>query len=213
MEDLWRRFQDALKNYTEATEDRKIAFETLKVKDEKSSKEIEMQMKKIQKLQVSARQESLSGVSRALLGPSLAGSRRQALLSAPQSTHGQWPLLSLQEAIAALKGKITAYSREGEWQNQCIRNDKELVHVQLRKLKAQRTQARGKSQENLVKLTLESNAALKGLKKVVEKVKGTNQETWLEAKGIRETWGGAPSSSLVKWRMSVFAFLLMLFSF
>lgn len=124
VEDLWRRFQDALKNYTEATEDRKIAFETLKVKDEKSSKEIEMQMKKIQKLQ---------------------------------------------EAIAALKGKITAYSREGEWQNQCIRNDKELVHVQLRKLKAQRTQARGKSQENLVKLTLESNAALKGLKKVVEK--------------------------------------------
>lgn len=54
VEDLWRRFQDALKNYTDATEDRKIAFETLKVKDEKSSKEIEAQMKKIQKLQVSA---------------------------------------------------------------------------------------------------------------------------------------------------------------
>lgn len=54
MEDLWRKFQDALKNYTDATEDRKIAFETLKVKDEKSSKEIEVQMKKIQKLQVSA---------------------------------------------------------------------------------------------------------------------------------------------------------------
>ncbi|XP_063120023.1 dynein regulatory complex subunit 2 isoform X2 [Rattus norvegicus] len=53
VEDLWRRFQDALKNYTDATEDRKIAFETLKVKDEKSSKEIEVQMKKIQRLQVS----------------------------------------------------------------------------------------------------------------------------------------------------------------
>ncbi|CAO2601011.1 Dynein regulatory complex subunit 2 [Lemmus lemmus] len=124
VEDLWRRFQDALKNYTDATEDRKIAFETLKVKDEKSSKEIEMQMKKIQKLQ---------------------------------------------EAISILKGKITAHSRESEWQNQSIRNDKELVHVQLRKLKAQRTQARGVSQENLVKLTLESNATLKDLKKVVEK--------------------------------------------
>lgn len=124
VEDLWRRFQDALKSYTDATEDRKIAFETLKVKDEKSSKEIEMQMKKIQKLQ---------------------------------------------EAIGILKGKITAHSRESEWQNHCIRNDKELVHVQLRKLKAQRTQARGVSQENLVKLTLESNATLKDLKKVVEK--------------------------------------------
>ncbi|XP_066865306.1 dynein regulatory complex subunit 2 isoform X2 [Kogia breviceps] len=51
VEDLWRRFQDALKNYTDATEDRKIAFETLMVKDEKSSKEIEAQMKKIQRLQ------------------------------------------------------------------------------------------------------------------------------------------------------------------
>ncbi|XP_008702751.1 dynein regulatory complex subunit 2 isoform X2 [Ursus maritimus] len=51
VEDLWRRFQDALKNYVDATEDQKIAFETLKVKDEKSSKEIEAQMKKIQRLQ------------------------------------------------------------------------------------------------------------------------------------------------------------------
>lgn len=53
VEDLWKRFQEALKSYADATEDRKIAFETLKVKDEKSSKEIEAQMKKIQKLQVS----------------------------------------------------------------------------------------------------------------------------------------------------------------
>ncbi|XP_021490577.1 dynein regulatory complex subunit 2 isoform X1 [Meriones unguiculatus] len=124
VEDLWRKFQDALKNYTDATEDRKVAFETLKVKDEKSSKEIEMQMKKIQKLQ---------------------------------------------EAIVILKGKITAHSRESEWQNQGIRSDRELVHVQLRKLKAQKMQARSLSQENLVKLTLESNATLKALKKVVEK--------------------------------------------
>nr|XP_004668582.1 dynein regulatory complex subunit 2 isoform X1 [Jaculus jaculus] len=124
VEDLWRRFQDALKNYTDATEDRKIAFEALKVKDEKSSKEIEAQMKRIQKLQ---------------------------------------------EAISILKGKIMAHSRESEEQNQCIRNDKELVHVHLRKLKTQRTQAREVSQENLVKLTLESNATLKALRKIVDK--------------------------------------------
>ncbi|ELV10884.1 dynein regulatory complex subunit 2 [Tupaia chinensis] len=124
VEDLWRRFQDALKNYTDATEDRKIAFETLKVKDEKSSKEIEAQMKKIQKLQ---------------------------------------------DAISISKGKIMIHSRESEDQNQYIRNDKELVLVQLRKLKAQRTQAWGISQGNLVKLTLESNATLKALKKTVDK--------------------------------------------
>ncbi|XP_004388335.1 dynein regulatory complex subunit 2 [Trichechus manatus latirostris] len=124
VEDLWRRFQEALKNYTDATEDRKIAFETLKVKDEKSSKEIEAQMKRIQKLQ---------------------------------------------DAIGVLKGKIMVHSRESEEQNQYIRDDKELVLVQLRKLKAQRTQARGISQENLVKLTLESNATLKALRKIVDK--------------------------------------------
>lgn len=64
MEDLWKKFQDALKNYTDATEDRKIAFEALKVKDEKSSKEIETQMKKIQRLQVSARSGGAAGAVR-----------------------------------------------------------------------------------------------------------------------------------------------------
>ncbi|XP_037370562.1 dynein regulatory complex subunit 2 [Talpa occidentalis] len=124
VEDLWRRFQEALKNYTDATEDRKVAFEALKVKDEKSSKEIEAQMKKIQKLQ---------------------------------------------DSIFTLKSKIMMHSHESEDQNQYIRNDKEVVLVQLRKLKAQRTQIRGISQENLVKLTMESNATLKALKKIVNK--------------------------------------------
>lgn len=64
------------------------------------------------------------------------------------------------------------HSRESEDQNQYIRKDKELILAQLRKLKAQRTQARELSQENLVKLTVESNAALKALRKIVDKVTG-----------------------------------------
>ncbi|XP_003988677.1 dynein regulatory complex subunit 2 [Felis catus] len=124
VEDLWRRFQDALKSYTDATEDQKIAFETLKVKDERSSKEIEAQMKKIQKLQ---------------------------------------------DSIIILRGKIMVHSHENEDRNQYIRKDKELVLAQLRKLKAQRSHAREISQENLVKLTLESNATLKALRKIVDK--------------------------------------------
>ncbi|MBW02101.1 Coiled-coil domain-containing protein 65, partial [Eschrichtius robustus] len=75
----------------------------------------------------------------------------------------------LQDSIIILKGKIMVHGRESEEQNQNIRDDKELVLVQLRKLKAQRTQARGISQENLVKLTLESNATLKALRKIVDK--------------------------------------------
>ena len=42
-----------LKNYNETTEEKKIAFETLKIKDEKSAREIEMQMRKLQRIQVS----------------------------------------------------------------------------------------------------------------------------------------------------------------
>ncbi|XP_007528608.1 dynein regulatory complex subunit 2 [Erinaceus europaeus] len=124
VEDLWKRFQDALKNYTEATEDRKIAFETLKMKDEKSSKEIEAQMKRIQKLQ---------------------------------------------ESIMIVRGKILVQIRESDDQNQYIRNDKEAILVQLRKLKVQRTRTRGVAQKNLVRLTLESNTTLKTLREIVEK--------------------------------------------
>lgn len=64
------------------------------------------------------------------------------------------------------------HSRESEEQNQYIRDDKELVLVQLRKLKAQRTHVREIAQENLVKLTLESNATLKVLRAIVDKVTG-----------------------------------------
>ncbi|KAK4807243.1 hypothetical protein QYF61_006304 [Mycteria americana] len=48
---LWEQFQRAMQSYTEATEHQKIAFEALKQKDEKSSREIETQAKKLQKLQ------------------------------------------------------------------------------------------------------------------------------------------------------------------
>ncbi|XP_076216442.1 dynein regulatory complex subunit 2 [Aptenodytes patagonicus] len=48
---LWEQFQRAVQSYAEATEHQKITFEALKQKDEKSSREIETQAKKLQKLQ------------------------------------------------------------------------------------------------------------------------------------------------------------------
>jgi hypothetical protein len=45
-------FPQALKNYNETTEERKNAFENLKQRDEKSAKEIETQMRKLQRIQV-----------------------------------------------------------------------------------------------------------------------------------------------------------------
>ena len=53
VEDLWMQFKAALTNYQETTEERKKAFEELKAKDEKSAKEIEMQMRKLQRISVS----------------------------------------------------------------------------------------------------------------------------------------------------------------
>jgi hypothetical protein len=53
VDDLWQQFRQALQSYNETTEERKTAFEQLKVKDEKSAKEIELQMRKLQRISVS----------------------------------------------------------------------------------------------------------------------------------------------------------------
>ena len=53
-------FLQALKNYNETTEERKVAFENLKIKDEKSAKEIELQMRKLHRIQVSLNDLSLN---------------------------------------------------------------------------------------------------------------------------------------------------------
>ncbi|KAK3591488.1 hypothetical protein CHS0354_031595 [Potamilus streckersoni] len=47
---LWQLFKQALVNYNETTGERKNAFESLKVKDDKSAKEIEMQMRKLNRI-------------------------------------------------------------------------------------------------------------------------------------------------------------------
>ncbi len=52
VDDYWRQFQAALNNYKETTEQRKKQFEELKAKDEANSKDIENQMKKIHRIQV-----------------------------------------------------------------------------------------------------------------------------------------------------------------
>lgn len=50
VEDLWNQFTAALKNYQESTEERKKAYEDLKARDERSAKEIDMQMRKLQRI-------------------------------------------------------------------------------------------------------------------------------------------------------------------
>ncbi|XP_038642568.1 dynein regulatory complex subunit 2 [Scyliorhinus canicula] len=124
VEDLWLQFQHALKNYIDSTEDRKIAFETLKARDEKSAKEIEMQMKKLQKMQ---------------------------------------------DTIAALKVKLAANSRKCEAQNKTLRDEKEAIKQHFLMQKSQMNYLRAREHERLIKLTLESNVAIKTLKNVCDK--------------------------------------------
>lgn len=51
MDGLYKKFQKALQQYSADTHDRRIDFEALKAKDEASSREIDSQMKKIQRIQ------------------------------------------------------------------------------------------------------------------------------------------------------------------
>ncbi|XP_077339449.1 dynein regulatory complex subunit 2 [Lithobates pipiens] len=124
IEDLWKQVQQAQKNYQNATEDHKIAFATLKAKDEKSAEEIAYQMKKLQKIQ---------------------------------------------ESINTLRNKISAHTRDNEEQNRRLREDKEVVHKQFLKLKQQMNQARAAEYSRLTTLTVQSNAALKELQRVIDK--------------------------------------------
>ncbi|XP_072423194.1 dynein regulatory complex subunit 2 [Chiloscyllium punctatum] len=124
VEDLWLQFQHALKNYIDSTEDRKIAFETLKARDEKSAKEIEMQMRKLQKMQ---------------------------------------------DTIATLKVKIAVNSQKCEAQNKKLRDEKETIKQHFLMQKSQMNYLRACEHERLVKLTVESNAAIKTLKDICDK--------------------------------------------
>lgn len=54
LEGLWDQIQTARRSYAQATEKKKVEFEELKKKCEKTSCEIDAQAKKLQKLQVLA---------------------------------------------------------------------------------------------------------------------------------------------------------------
>ncbi|XP_030366274.1 dynein regulatory complex subunit 2 isoform X2 [Strigops habroptila] len=124
LEELWKQVRRAVQGYAEATERQRVAFEALKQKDEKSSREVEAQTKKLQKLQ---------------------------------------------DSIAAIKSRLVALLRESEEQNRRMREEKEKVLGELRELKAEMSQMGAEAHDSLLRLTLQSGAALKALARVVEK--------------------------------------------
>ncbi|XP_026872542.1 dynein regulatory complex subunit 2 [Electrophorus electricus] len=66
MEELQKQLQQVLHNYSEATKDRRVAFESLRARDEHSAQEIDSQMRRLQKMQdsISALRFQLSSSQR-----------------------------------------------------------------------------------------------------------------------------------------------------
>jgi len=124
VDDLWQQFRQALQNYNETTEEKKTVFESLKLKDEKSAKEIETQMRKLQRIG---------------------------------------------DQISHLKGKMSANAKECEERNKVLKEDREKMQRHFHELKAEMNQVRDKERDKLTKLTLESNAAIKEVKRQKEK--------------------------------------------
>lgn len=124
VDELWQQFRQALQSYNETTEERKTAFEALKVKDEKSAMEIEQQMRKLQRIS---------------------------------------------DQIAQLKAKLAANAKECEERNKYLKEEREKMLAHFQDLKAQMNKIRDTEREKLTKLTLESSAALKELKRQKDK--------------------------------------------
>ncbi|KAM8990404.1 dynein regulatory complex subunit 2 [Ara ararauna] len=124
LDELWKQVRRALQGYAEATERQRVVFEALKQKDEKSSREMEVQMKKLQKLQ---------------------------------------------DSIAAVRSRLVALLQESEEQNRRMREEKEKVLGQLQELRTEMNQMGADAHDSLLRLTLQSGAALKALVQVTEK--------------------------------------------
>ncbi|XP_040197115.1 dynein regulatory complex subunit 2 [Rana temporaria] len=89
--------------------------------------------------------------------------------SAEEISYQMKKLQKIQESINILRNKISAHTRDNEEQNRQMREDKEVVHKQFLKLKQQMNQARAAEYSRLTTLTVQSNAALKELQRVIDK--------------------------------------------
>lgn len=124
LDNLWGQFKQALTAYNTSTEERKVAFEALKVKDERSAKEIESQMRKLQRIS---------------------------------------------DQISLLKSKMASNAKECEERNKMLKEEREKMLAHFQELKAQMNKVRDVEREKLTKVTLESNAAIKELKRQKDK--------------------------------------------
>ncbi|XP_048752355.1 dynein regulatory complex subunit 2-like [Ostrea edulis] len=125
LEFYWKEFSNALKMYQENNQDRKLAFEELKAKDDDSAQEIDAQMRK---------------------------------------------LTRISEQIAQLKSKMASNAKECEERNRQLKEEREKMLAHFQHLKSQMNKMRDGERDKLTKLTLESNSAIKEIKRRIEKL-------------------------------------------
>lgn len=155
VEELVDEFNAAKRNYITATEDRKKAFEQLKEKDEKSAREIEQQMAKIQRITDQINQLKCTSEERfsakilystVLLSTFISNNSRSALCAA----------------------KIGQNATESEERNRLLKEQRDHMSSQFQSLKVQLNAQRERQRQMLCRLTVQSNEALKHLRSVAE---------------------------------------------
>lgn len=77
---------------------------------------------------------------------------------------------SLQDSIALVRSRLASNARESEKQNRRLQEEKEAIQGHFHTIKTQMNRARACERGQLAKLTLHSNAAIKKLQQLIEKV-------------------------------------------
>ncbi|CAH8628720.1 unnamed protein product [Dicrocoelium dendriticum] len=121
---LWAEFKTALNQYNRTTDEKVGFFETLKLKDEKSADEIEMQMRKLQRIS---------------------------------------------EQISITRRRMCKVGKEFEEKNRHLKEEREKLMIHFQSLKTQLNKLRESQHEKLVKVSLESGAANKKVRILLNK--------------------------------------------
>ena len=79
-----------------------------------------------------------------------------------------------QDNIASLKAKMSQNSRESEERNRDLREQREVIAQHFHELKSQMNNFRENERSRLTKLTLESNASIKEVKRKLDMVSCIN---------------------------------------
>lgn len=86
----------------------------------------------------------------------------------------------LQDTIASLKAKMAQNAKESEERNKDLKEQREVIAEHFHTLKSQMNSFRENERSRLTKLTLDSNAAIKGVQSKLDLVHLFKYCSWLD---------------------------------